>query len=120
MKITLENLHEATAQEVFDQVAIHLLTQKKESILDYRCMYRAGELMCAAGCLIGENEYNAEKMENFNWETLVCNNIVPLAHHALICELQRIHDTIMPYRWAQFLRLLAAEYRLSPAVVEVV
>ena len=32
MKITLKNLHEATEQQVFDQVATHLLAQAQRSM----------------------------------------------------------------------------------------
>lgn len=64
MIITLKNLHEATAQQVFTQVATHLLTQKERSfVIDDRgeelCAYRGDNgLKCAAGCLISNDEYN--------------------------------------------------------------
>ena len=69
--ITLKTLPQATAQEVFDQVAKHLLTQMKKSVAkraaesasdskDY-CMYRGFDgTKCAAGCLISDDEYKPE------------------------------------------------------------
>jgi hypothetical protein len=36
MNITLKTLHEATEQQVFDQVARHLLTQNKQA-KNFRC-----------------------------------------------------------------------------------
>ena len=67
-KITLKTLEQATAQEVFDQVAEHMLTQYELSMLNDTCVYRGySGLKCAAGCLIGDDEYNNELMEGFTW-----------------------------------------------------
>jgi len=47
--ITLKTLPQATAQEVFDQVARHLLTQGKKSISENNqyCMYRFLKCSCS-------------------------------------------------------------------------
>lgn len=67
MKITLKNLHEATEQQVFDQVAGHLLTQK-EVLPSPACFYRGPNgLKCAAGCLIANDEYMPEEF-NLEWK----------------------------------------------------
>jgi hypothetical protein len=55
--ITLETLPQATAQEVFDQVATHLLTQRQRSTTKGNCAYRGDDgLKCAAGCLLGPDD----------------------------------------------------------------
>jgi hypothetical protein len=93
MKITLKNLHEATAQEVFDQVKNHLITQGEQSLNSGGlCLYRnANGLSCAAGCLISEEEYSPNFETNL-WGDLIKKDLVPSAHSDLIGELQQIHD----------------------------
>lgn len=50
-----------TRREVFDKVKAHLLAQGKVSVSDGDCAYRGDDgLMCAAGCLIGDEDYSAE------------------------------------------------------------
>ena len=88
--ITLATLPQATAQEVFDQMATHLLTQNEKSA-GYLFRYRLGRLKCAAGCLISDDEYK-KSWEGRDWDTLVNLNEAPKAHTDLILELQRIHD----------------------------
>ncbi len=104
--ITLATLPEATAQEVFDQVARHLLTQNAKS-MGRHCMYHSVEgLKCAAGCLISENEY-LKGMENDSWQNLVDRKLAPSKHQELISELQQIHDTVEPNRWRGRLEVLS-------------
>lgn len=93
MKITLKNLHEATAQEVFDQVKNHLINQGEQSLNSGGlCLYRnANGLSCAAGCLISEEEYSTNFEMNL-WGDLIKKNLVPSTHSDLIGELQQIHD----------------------------
>jgi hypothetical protein len=114
MKITLKTLSEATAQQVFDQVAKHLLTQKRQSVLGIRCKYRGDKgMMCAAGALISDEEYT-EKMEEKSWESLVDDGIVPTRHLAdLITELQDIHDQYDTEFWETKLSDLALRYKLN-------
>lgn len=70
LQITLSNLHEATAQQVFDQAALHLLTQNRKSKEDTKCAYRTKEgLRCAAGCFISEEEYENGGMGEFRLRT---------------------------------------------------
>ena len=93
MKITLKNLHEATAQEVFDQVKNHLINQGEQSLNSGGlCVYRnANGLSCAAGCLISQEEYSPDFETNL-WGDLITMRLVSSAHSDLIGELQQIHD----------------------------
>lgn len=120
MTITLATLPNATAQEVFDQVARHLLTQKERSVADEKCLYRApGGLKCAAGCLIGDDEYRPS-MEDRKWRSLVEAGIAPGRHEALIGDLQQLHDSHF-FQWPQWpyqLRSIAIRFGLDPAIVE--
>lgn len=113
--ICLANLHEATKQEVFDQVAKHLLTQKERStcFVDGQCQYRGdGGLMCAAGCLIADSEY-ASSWEGYGWRSLVDGDVVSPTHMQLIQALQEIHDHIPVDNWYLSLKMLAFDNGLE-------
>lgn len=62
--ITLKTLHAASLQEIFDQVAKHLLTQNAPAAYfnqdgDRNCLYRTFDGgKCAVGCLIADDEYS--------------------------------------------------------------
>lgn len=98
--ITLATLEEATAQEVFDQVVNHLRKQNKQSLANSKCLYRYGDLKCAAGCLISDEEYHRD-MEGSTWLILVDKLGIPNAHESLIFALQDIHDN-GGYEWRDF------------------
>ena len=113
--ITLLTLPVATAQEVFNQVATHLLKQDKQSYKgkDSACAYRGEEgRQCAAGCLIGDNEYR-EGWENTTWGRLADNGNVPEQHRLLITDLQQVHDFSSPCNWREKLNLVAAQHGLD-------
>jgi hypothetical protein len=118
--VTLKTLPTATAQEVFDHGAVHLLTQYEKSAKNYDecsgntcdCCYRLGELSCAAGCFIGPGEYKTS-FEGNTWATLVKDGRVPAAHQSLIMALQGIHDETDVSNWYVNLRKLAASLDLS-------
>lgn len=120
--ITLASLPTASAQEVFDQVARHLLTQNRQAKNTHgNCRYRyrplhdcENVLKCAAGCLIDDSEYQ-ESFEGWAWCDLPN---APKKHVALICALQVIHDNREPEIWKEELSKLAKEYQLSSAVLE--
>jgi len=114
MKITLKNLHEATEQQVFDQVKEHLLTQREKSFEEDNdlCRYRVGKLKCAAGCLIGDDEYN-EDAEYNSWNSLAREGIVPSAHSGLIEELQLVHDNESVDDWGDALKDVAFKWNLK-------
>lgn len=115
-QITLANLSEATEQEVYDQVATHLLTQNcKPKERDYGlCLYRGpNNTKCAAGCLIADSEYRRE-MEGVSWRDLARDKRVPLEHSNLIMALQRVHDRSESNEWPIKLKQLALEWGLKP------
>ena len=80
MKITLTTLAEATQQQVFDQVATHLLVDQREKSYtldddgDDQCAYKMEDdkgntLKCAVGCLISDDEYvDPEDLDNIDDE----------------------------------------------------
>lgn len=116
--ITLATLPQATAQQVFDQVARHMLTQNARSTNGTACKYREGSLKCAAGCLIGDEEYSTT-LENQSWSILQERGKVPNEHADLIRELQRIHDVRDDvFNWPFYLRQLAKTENLSAVVVD--
>ena len=113
--ITLATLHEATEQEVFDQVALHLLNQGERSndVDGSICMYKgAGGLQCAAGCLISDEEYS-NTLEGSDWDMLVMQNRIPNHHRKLIGALQAIHDSQKISDWVPSLTELADEFKLD-------
>lgn len=118
-RITLATLPQATAQEVFDQVARHLLTQGKRSKdSDGVCAYRGEDgLSCAAGCLIADEEYRVS-FEHRQWAALSSCEEVPKAYAILIYDLQRVHDRYLPYEWPDELRWVASSYDLSNACLD--
>jgi len=122
--ITLETLHDATAQEVFNQVAHHLLTQGRQSIGPYGnedfegpttgCAYRGTHSdKCAAGCLMSDEEYQVS-WEGKSWGRLVEMKIAPDTHDWLISRLQHIHDSSQPQNWQGELNELAESQGLTP------
>lgn len=118
--ITLKTLPQATDQEVFDQVKTHLLSQNVKSIsmkLDrddvVSCMYRTKDgLKCAAGCLIGDDEYDPA-FEGLGWSYLVRHDSVPHEHYNLINDLQALHDCKEPKDWESELKAVANRYGLD-------
>jgi len=114
MQITLASLHETTKQQVFDQVATHLLKQGKKSVSNGRCRYRGDEgTMCAAGCLIADDEYY-DPMEGRDWS----HNLFPRTHNVLITDLQQIHDNSCVDDWVEELITIAGVYGLDTECVK--
>jgi hypothetical protein len=113
--ITLKTLKDATEQEIFDQVAEHLLKQNEQSYIGTMCAYRGdGGLMCAAGCLIGDDEYSREMDENFmGWPELVTEGTAPHLHSRLVRQLQQIHDSYNPEQWKAELANVANCFKLN-------
>lgn len=117
--ITLATLPTATAQEVFDQVATHLLTQGEkcqelDDDMNPVCVYRNSDSQsCAAGCLIGFGEYREESFEGKSWQVLIDEEVVPENHKKLIARLQSIHDNTLAHEWYKSLKDVAIEYKLN-------
>jgi hypothetical protein len=117
--ITLKTLPQATAQQVFDQVATHLLTQNAKSYDESleACVYKGpNNLSCAAGCLIANDEYNIN-FEEKGWGTLIEDYYVPATHQYLITELQILHDQKCVEEWPETLWKVAMQYELNADVV---
>ena len=117
--LTLTTLPKATAQEVFDHVAKHLLTQGAKSLSRQgSCAYYGeGGLRCAAGCLISEDEYSID-MEYTCWDDLIHEADVTPKHSLLIGALQDIHDVDPVEEWRSRLGTLAALHNLSTDVLD--
>lgn len=121
MTITLATLKDATAQQVFDQVAAHLLKQNARSTAEggLMCQYRGdNNLMCAAGCLIADDEYKPFMDMGISngggaWITMVRKGVVPEAHCDLIMDLQKLHDNSHPELFKGELRRLAGDHDLT-------
>jgi hypothetical protein len=119
-QITLKTLPQATAQQVFDQAATHLLTQKKRSIEfgsrgeTGRCLYRGhGGLKCVAGCFIADDEYNP-RWEGKAWDDWDMTSLGrPETHRELISRLQTIHDDFQSENWLEELIKLAERRGLN-------
>lgn len=117
----MKTLESASEQEVFDQVAKHMLTQNKKSVdvkgrgymIGDVCRYRGeADLKCAAGCLMADEEYK-ESFEYKSWDDLVVKKIVSGIHKGLIMKLQYIHDNKDPSEWLSALEGLRAKYGLK-------
>ena len=124
--ITLKTLPTATEQEVFDQVATHLIRQCGKSIkelgfdgglLRFVSAYRGDDgLKCAAGCLIADDEYDIG-MERTLWRVLVSQGKIPKKHWLLIDALQIVHDWMDKpddiNSWILGLKRVAEHYNLE-------
>jgi hypothetical protein len=130
--INLSNLESSSEQEVFNFIVSHLMHQKCKSINVKRklergpydgqfCSYRYVDamgkiLMCAAGCLISEEEYS-ETFEDETWSSLADRGLVPKHHLNLIFRLQLVHDNSSVINWPDRLRTIAEEFDLSPILI---
>lgn len=119
--ITLATLPDATPQQVFEQVAKHLLKQGEKSANHNGCRYLQQKkdgtvLRCAAGCLIAEEEYNPE-MEILTWSRLKFHKLVPEEHSELIGQLQGLHDEHDSDSWPAQLKKLAATFGLDASFI---
>ncbi len=110
------NLKEMTAQEIFTKVKNHLLKQNARSITvdGTDCAYRGrGGLMCAAGCLIDDEDYSVG-FEKEPWELILSNLPEKYNNHELlISNLQTTHDTSPPEFWVSELKKLAVKNNLK-------
>jgi len=98
-----------TKQETFDIVARHLLTQNQMAVDRGTCAYRAGDLRCAAGALIPDDEYTIE-MEGYAASNL-CSKYAFATWYGhdieLVKQLQNIHDRAVESEWHNQLGYLA-------------
>ena len=87
MSKTSDLVNKMTRQQVFDFVVSHMKRQGRKSLdeshpVDRMCMYRHGELKCAAGCLIDDEDYDPS-MEHSGW-VAVSNRLGVQKHLGLI------------------------------------
>ena len=124
--ITLANLPQASAQDVLDHVASHLLTQGERALSlepgapdeTIACVYRTSTgLKDAAGCLMTDEEYDVD-MEGYTWESLALAGVVPHRHSALINALSGVHDNYRPEQWKSRLLNVAFLFNLGTAAIE--
>lgn len=123
--ITLATLPQATAQQVYDQVARHLLTQMERACAYHGAPAYFGDkfvgddpLKSAGGCLMTDDEWEPD-MEGDDWKTLTREGYVPsTAHDELIAALEAVHDCAQPDDWREAIREVAARMGLSPAVLD--
>ena len=126
--ITIATLAKARKQEVFDQIATHMLTQMKVCELAENldnapaCVYRNSEgLKCAAGCLISDEEYNEKigpkGLNTYGWDQLIERGIVTKRHKNIIKELQNIHDQVTENRWYYYLAGVAKKFDLNQKAI---
>ncbi len=113
-RITFHNLAKASAQQVFDFVAAHMLKQNKQCKEGDRCRYRVETgkhkkvLKCAAGCLIPRKDYQ-KRMEGKGWDWVSVSLDLQNPHCNLIQSLQRIHDGNTPDTWKKKLENMARD-----------
>ena len=119
-----------TNQEIFNQVADHLMKQGRKSLLmtdNYTalCAYRGADgASCAVGCLISDDFYS-EELEGGGImaavQVALHNSGVPIIDDtflSLLCQLQNVHDKCEPSRWADDLHVVAMKFGLElPASV---
>ena len=124
-----------THQEIFNKVATHLLTQRKQAINDAGiCFYRTPEgLSCAVGCLIPDDLYTPLIETGIPGEWRQEGEGIAGKHLAVILEaagfvegdmqllvrLQQVHDgheTVAG--WRAELANVAGEFHLSPAILD--
>jgi hypothetical protein len=114
-QITLATLPEATPEQVFEQIARHMLKQwrKSTALGSNRCAYRGAQgLTCAAGCLISDDEYDP-RWEARSWTSLAMSQEVPADYSTLIRRLQVIHDSREVREWPGALLDAARAYNIE-------
>ena len=109
-----------TQQEIFDKVAVHLLTQNDKSVDGATCLYHGPfGLTCAVGCLIPKEVdttgYNSQPISHIpaNVCDLMRVDLTQTGIKRLLEDLQRIHDMHDVESWYQRLTATAASWLLS-------
>lgn len=125
--ITMKNLHLATEQQVFDQVARHMLTQNTKAI-NYLgvCKYRFRLndntiIKCAVGFLIADDEYSQE-MEGKLYGSFSFNKFFGFKgeapHLTLLRSLQNLHDKYPASTWKEELKQIATDFNLNTDILK--
>ena len=121
----------ATAQDIFNYVADHLITQNRKSLIhtnpslfgelkDEGVEWPEPILYCAAGCLLKDNEKVRsvvnDRCEFNSWEQLNKKGYAPNNQIELIDDLVIVHDRFDPEQWRVQLRLVAKKHKLDFAI----
>jgi hypothetical protein len=120
-----------TPQEIFDKVAAHLLTQRKQCrVHNLRsgfnsCAYRDLDgLMCAAGCLIPNHASIAPYNVGFSWQRLPDSIRLLVSDSAVtdrfISALQEVHDEESNWfekKIKESLRVVAKTYAVDHSIL---
>ena len=122
-KITVDNLADASQEEVFEHIVWHMLKQGDMSEAgDGTCVYRAADgKRCAAGSLFTAKQYHDLKIEQYEgrtWRNLVNDRLAPNDHVNLIKELQSVHDNGGPDKWSAIFREIAEREGFSVRVMD--
>ncbi len=112
-------------QEVFDFVVRHLRRQgrRAEAARSGQCRYRGAEgSMCAAGCLIADEQYTSHLEGKLVWRgspvglaIAVSVGFEPCSR--LLGSLQTTHDGYAPEEWPGYLRKVAFCHGIQDSVV---
>lgn len=112
-----------TAQEIFEKVAKHLLTQGCRAEVMGSCKYLTGDgLKCAVGCLIPDGHEGQRSSKNSNGLLSYFPDLEPfilpqdmyrLTAFMFIRALQDVHDDVEVQYWKQGLRTVAERYNLT-------
>lgn len=115
---------EGTAQEIFDKVSRHLLTQGEQSVSEDggKCRYRSPSgLSCAVGCLLPDDVASTcDELRASGIDNLIGRGLVASYCRDLLVDLQWMHDKKSPVVWPLELRRMAAKHGLdfTPPVQE--
>jgi hypothetical protein len=121
--MTIQQINNKSFQEIFDFVANHLLTQNEKALENEKCCYRTGNLKCAVGALIADEDYNCsfegkslqllhDTPEKSIFSDIKYNNLI------LLNQLQGIHDSYGPESWLKKLSSLAKELTLNDKMLK--
>lgn len=119
--ITIHNLKDSTAQEVYDFIAHHLLTQNERVPVwqegwsptsRYKIEKNGKVLRCAVACLIPDECYQDKFASFFNIFYKVMKDYP--RHSLLLISLQLLHDKSPVEHWSTELTGLARENGLIP------
>jgi hypothetical protein len=121
--MTIQEVNNKSLQEIFDFVANHLLTQNKKSVEESgTCLYRCGDLKCAVGALISDEDYDCNfEMQNLRIlsskkETIF--NHIEESRLEFLMHLQTIHDDFSIKEWLEELSILGLRFNLSNKILE--
>lgn len=113
-----------TEQQIFDQVAKHLLKQMRKSYLpgSNDCAYRGEQgAMCAVGCLLTEYDPDIERKVVHaifeQYPEIAEAAGISTDHKALLSQLQTVHDLRTVEHWFEALADIAKLFKLDPKVL---